>query len=227
MSPSGTPRRLPAAAFAAAVLLVACEVEPLQPYSSVSVRLAGASPAESLAIIAQVGGWPPPGTLTELQSMTIASAGETCTLTYTSPNSVSGCTEPVPSVAPPSPWAGRWLYHSGGIHEPEQREPIHITFPTTVRGITLVSTGALKCSGTLGRMRGFRDGVQVAQADNELIDPEDCPPDDVTYGVMGSLPPYVVIDSLVIDGVDPWTLHRPGLAGTRPAPVHHPVRARL
>ncbi len=54
-------------------------------------------------------------------------------------------------------------------------------------------------------MVGFRDGVQVTQADNVLIDPSDCGDDDVTYEVQGQLPPDVAIDSLVVEGVDPWT----------------------
>jgi hypothetical protein len=51
---------------------------------------------------------------------------------------------------------------------------------------------------------GFRDGTEVVRADNVLIDPSDCGLDDVTYGVRGELPPEVDIDSLVIEGVDPW-----------------------
>lgn len=90
-----------------------------------------------------------------------------------------------------------WLQHSGQAVDPgeiEQRLPISIKFSGTVRSVTLSSTGALKCSGTLGRMVGFRDAAQVAQADNVLIDPADCGEDDVTYGVQGQLPPDVDID---------------------------------
>ena len=134
----------------------------------------------------------------------VSSTEETCTLVWTAPGAVSGCSAPVPAVVPAVPW----LQHSGQAVDPgeiEQREPINIKFPGTVVAVTLSSTGALKCSGTLGRMVGYRNNVQVVQADNVLIEPSDCGEDDVTYGVQGQLPPDVDIDSLVIEGVDPWT----------------------
>jgi Peptidase_C39 like family len=51
---------------------------------------------------------------------------------------------------------------------------------------------------------GFREGAEVAQAANVLIAPGDCGADDVTFGIQGSLPSQIEIDSLVIVGVDPW-----------------------
>jgi hypothetical protein len=105
---------------------------------------------------------------------------------------VSGCSALVPAVVPTVPW----LQHSGQAvdsGEIEQREPISIAFAGTVRAVTLSSTGALNCSGTLGRMVGFRHGVEVARADNVLIDPSDCGADDVTFGVQGQLPPDVIL----------------------------------
>lgn len=183
-------------ALAAALLLTGCASEPLPPERTGSLA-DGVTRAESLAILVQLGA---PRTA----AMT-SSDEHTCTLKWEAPDSVIGCGSSVPAVVPPVPW----LQHSGQAVDPgeiEQREPIHIAFAdTAVWGITLTSTGALKCTGTHGRMVGFRDGVQVTQADNVLIDPSDCGADDVTHGVQGQLPPDVHIDSLVIEGVDPWT----------------------
>ena len=117
---------------------------------------------------------------------------------------MSGCNAPVPTVAPAVPW----LVHDGealGPGEIEQRDSIHIGFGVPVKGLTLTSTGALNCSGTLGTLIGYRHDTLVAEADNALTDPADCGSDDVTFGVTGQFPPDSVIDSLVIVGVDPWT----------------------
>jgi hypothetical protein len=116
------------------------------------------------------------------------------------------------------------LYHSGGIYEPAQTAPIHIGFPATVRGVTLESTGALKCTGTYGRMLGYRDGTQVTQADNVLANPSDCGWDDVTYGVQGALQVDVDIDSLVIEGVDPWTFEVEGAPNGGRALLQYMIR---
>ncbi len=186
----------PKVALAAALLLTGCASEPLRPERTRSLA-DGVTRAESLAIMGQLGA---------ARSVATASSDEqTCTLKWEVPDSVIGCGSPVPAVVPPVPW----LQHSGQAVDPgeiEQREPIHITFPdTAVWAITLTSTGALKCTGTYGRLVGFHDGVQVTQADNVLIDPSDCGSDDVTFGVQGQLPSDAHIDSLVIEGVDPWT----------------------
>jgi hypothetical protein len=105
-----------------------------------------------------------------------------------------------------------WLEHSGtgpGLPQDDgelpQRDPISIKFDGTVRGVTLESGGALKCTGFLGRMIAYRNRVEVARADNQLIEPEDCGEDDVTFGIQGQLPAGTDLDSLVIQGVDPWT----------------------
>lgn len=178
-----------------AVLLAACGKE-LPPAPQLRGDLSdGVTPAESLAIGSRMG------------SPTVAAAtssGQTCTLDWSDPNMVLGCSAPLPAVMPLVPW----LEQSGQAvdsGEIEYRGPITIAFPTIVRGLTLSSTGAVSCSGTFGQMIGFRHGVQVAQEDNTLIDPNDCGADGVTYGVQGQLPPDADIDSLVIEGVDPWT----------------------
>ena len=195
MIPSNLRLRGTTVVLVAALVLTGCGPEPVRPDRARSLA-DGVTRAESLATMDQLGG---------ARTVAPASSDEhTCTLKWEAPDSVIGCGSAVPAVVPPVPW----LQHSGQARDPgeiEQREPIHITFPdTAVWAITLTSTGALKCTGTYGRLVGFRDGVQVTQADNALIDPSDCGEDDVTIGVQGQLPPDVHIDSLVIEGVDPW-----------------------
>lgn len=74
--------------------------------------------------------------------------------------------------------------------------------------------GALKCSGaSIGRMIGYRRGVEVVNAPNVLINPSDCGADDVTFGVRGQVPANVAVDSLVIEGPDPWTFDVQGPTG--------------
>ncbi len=190
-------RNFPVRACVAVVLayLLSCSPEPVRPRRALSLA-DGVTPAESVALGAHSNA---------VKRATKAVSGEVvCTLTWEAPGTISGCESSVPSVAPEVPW----LQHSGEARDPgeiEQRLPIHIKFPAPVRTITLSSTGALKCTGTLGRIVGFRNNVQVGEADNTLIDPADCGDDDVTYGVQGSLPLDLDIDSLVIEGVDPWT----------------------
>lgn len=184
------------AALAAALLLTGCVSEPVRPDPSRTLAN-GVTRAESLAIMGQLrASW---------AAATTSSDENACTLTWQAPDSLRQCGSSVPGVVPRVPW----LQHSGQARDPgeiEQREPINIAFgDTAVWAITLTSTGALKCTGTYGRLVGYRDGVQVTQADNVLIEPGDCGADDVTYGVQGQLPPDVHIDSLVIEGVDPWT----------------------
>ncbi|MHB1329846.1 MAG: hypothetical protein ACYC2K_16735 [Gemmatimonadales bacterium] len=139
----------------------------------------------------------------------LTTSGQNCILTYSSPGIVSNCNEPVPAVLPVSPW----LQHGGGIFD-SQRLPISITFAGVVRGITLESTGALKCAAAShGRIKGYRGGVEVVNVENTLIDPADCGADDVTFGVRGQVPASVAVDSLVIVGPDPWTFDVLGLNG--------------
>ena len=138
---------------------------------------------------------------------TMSPGDEACTLTYSSPGQVIGCAGPVPLVVPSTPW----LEHSGmadgtpsDIGELPQRQPIHITFPRPAYGISLSSTGVLKCTGYYGRTIGYLRGVEVARADNALINAADCGEDDLTYGVRSQFPANVEIDALVVEGVDPW-----------------------
>lgn len=187
---------LGAGAALAAALLLGCTSDAVRPNRRRALA-DGVTRAESLAFMGQ---------LYAAMAAVMASSGEnTCTLRWQSHDSVVGCGSPVPAVVPRVPW----LQHSGQARdsgEIEQREPIHIAFSdTAVWAVTLTSTGALKCTGTHGRLVGFRNGVQVTQADNTLIEPRDCGEDDVTYGVQGQLPATVNIDSLVIEGVSPWT----------------------
>ncbi len=190
MIPSNLRLRGTTVVLVAAIALTGCGSEPVRP-DRARVLADGVTRAESLATMDQLGG---------ARTVAPASSDEhTCTLKWEAPDSVIGCGSAVPAVVPPVPW----LQHSGQARDPgeiEQREPIHITFPdTAVWAITLTSTGALKCTGTYGRLVGFRDGVQVTQADNALIDPSDCGEDDVTIGVQGQLPPDVHID-IATDG---------------------------
>jgi hypothetical protein len=183
-------------AFAAALVLTGCTPEPVRPDRAAASLADGVTRAESLAIMDRLG--------RPKAAAMVSSTDGTCTLTWTAPGTVLGCSVGLPAVTPAVPW----LQHSGQALDPgeiEQREPIHIAFAHTVRVVTLESEGALKCAGTHGRMVGFRDGVLVAQADIQLIDPSDCGDDDVTFGVRGQLPAEVGIDSLVIEGVNPWT----------------------
>lgn len=179
-----------------AVLLGGCAKDTIPPENILGAtnRLAalanGVTRAESLAILG-----------TAMSSATIESSGdpEQCVMTASIADYVS-CSIPVPTVVPNPPW----LQHSGGIYEPEQRAPIEITFAGRVRGMTLMSSGALSCTGTYGTMIGYRSGAEVTRADNVLVDPGDCGQDSVTHGVRGALPPDIDIDRLVIIGVDPW-----------------------
>ena len=193
----GSRQRGTAWAFAFAAVLGGCRGEmPPAPQLASALR-DGVTQAESLAVQRQHQG------ATGRPSLSTESAG-TCTIAWSAPDSVSGCNAPVPTVAPAVPW----LVHDGealGPGEIEQRDSIHIGFGLPVKGLTLTSTGALNCSGTLGTLIGYRHDTLVAEADNALTDPADCGTDDVTFGVTGQFPPDSVIDSLVIVGVDPWT----------------------
>lgn len=134
-----------------------------------------------------------------------------CTIDFWDPGAISGCAMSVPSVTPEP-----WLEHSGGIYEPAQTDPISIKFAGPVQGVTIQSSGALKCGGSsLGRLIGFRNGSQVADVANWITDPEDCGEDDVTWSVSGALDSATTIDSLVIEGVDPWQFTVLGQSGGR------------
>jgi len=180
MIPSNLNLRGTTVALAAGLLVTGCATDTLPPNPARPALADGVTRAESLAIMGQLGG--------ARTVATASSTDQTCTLAWDAPGAVSGCSAPLSAVEPAVPW----LQHIGAARDPgeiEQREPIHIAFADTVRAVTLSSTGGLLWSGTHGRMVGFRDGVQVAQADNVLIDPSDCGADDVTYGVQGQLPP--------------------------------------
>ncbi len=105
----------------------------------------------------------------------------------------------------------------GCHYEPEQRAPICIAFGRTVHSITMITTrnsSALKCSGaSLGRMIGYRNGAEVVNVTNVLADPGDCGEDDVTWGAQGQIPANAGIDSLVLEGPDPWTFDVQGSPG--------------
>lgn len=185
---------------AAVLLLLGCGSESRNP-TAVNVGLSlkdGVTRADSLEI----------GPLSRVPAA-LGASGQECLLTYSSPGNVLNCLEPVPALVPSSPW----LQHGGGIFD-SQRLPISIKFAGLVRGVTLESTGALKCSGaSIGRIIGYRGGVEVVRADNVLIDQADCGADDVTFGVRGQVPASAAVDSLVIEGPDPWTFDVQGLNG--------------
>jgi hypothetical protein len=189
--------RLPAAVatLVVTVAVTACHSEPLRPGGPSLAD--GVTRAESLAILGPSG--------VAVATALVATDENACGLRWSAPDRVLWCGSRVPAVLPRVPW----LEHSGRAVEPgeiEQRVPIRIAFAdTTVWEVALTGTGAVKCSGRLGRMVGFRNGVVVARVENTLIDPGDCGSDDLTYGVSGRLPADVRIDSLVIEGVDPWT----------------------
>ncbi len=197
MGDPGHRQRGTAWALAFAVVLGGCRREmPSAPPLASALR-DGVTQAESLAVQRQHE------SATGRPSFSTESAG-TCTIAWSAPDTVAGCNAPVPTAAPAVPW----LVHDGealGPDEIEQRDSIHIGFGVPVQGLTLASTGALNCSGTLGTLVGYRHDTLVAQADNALTDPADCGSDDVTFGVTGQFPLDSVIDSLVILGVNPWT----------------------
>jgi len=184
------------ALLAGMVMLTACGSESLPPVPQARLSLRdGVSRAESLSVQGKLA-------MSSVAGPAALLTAGSCTIRYGEPGQISGCTAPVPQVVPSSPW----LQHSGGIYEPPQTAPIKIRFAGDVHGITMQSAGALKCSGSsIGAMVGYRNGVQVVQASNWLTNPSDCGADDVTFGVTGQFPLNVVIDSLVILGVDPWT----------------------
>lgn len=190
-----------APALATAALMLGCGSESESPTATAQLALRdGVSRTDSIAY----------GALSPREAA-LTTSGQICTLSYNSPGMVANCGEPVPAVVPASPW----LQHGGGIFD-SQRNPISITFAGAVRGITMESTGALKCSGaSLGRMIGYRSGVQVVNVENALIDPSDCGADDVTFGVRGQVPASVAVDHLVIEGPDPWTFDVQGETGGR------------
>lgn len=192
------------AALVSLIVLTACAEETLRPDRGSRSLADGVTPAESLAMMDQPG-----RTRVEMVSSTF---DEACTLRWDIPDQMWFCSAPTPAVVPSEPW----LQHNGEARNPgeiEQRAPIHISFVDQVHTVNLTSTGALKCTGTHGRMVGFRGGVQVVQVNNTLIDPADCGEDDVTYGVRGQLSAGVHIDSLIIEGVDPWTFTVDGMSG--------------
>src|SRR5262245_22460357 len=175
----------------AVIELAACRDDVLAPRRQPGTLRDGVTRAESLALKAPTR-----------PSRSLRLVDETCVIQHSNPGAILGCTMAVPQVAPSNPW----LQHSGGIYEPPQTAPISIKFPGAVHGVSLQSTGALKCSGSsLGRLIGYRNGAQVDTARNRLTDPSDCGSDDVTFGVTGGLSPSTVVDSLVIQGVNPWT----------------------
>lgn len=192
------------ALLAGIVVLTACGSESLPPVPQAHLSLKdGVSRAESLSFKGK------PSMSSGAGPQVLLTEGF-CSIRYGEPGQITGCTAPIPIVVPSSPW----LQHSGGVYEPAQTDPIKIRFLGEVHGITMQSDGALKCSGpSIGAMVGYRNGAQVVQAANWLTNPADCGSDDVTFGVSGQFPLDVVIDSLVIQGVDPWTFSVFGLEG--------------
>jgi len=208
MGDSHSRRRGILVVFTLAVLAGACGTE-LPPAPQVRADLRdGVTPAESLAILSQGD----TTTASPSAAPTSTQATETCTIAWSAPDTVTGCSVPVPTVNPTVPW----LQHSGKAVDPgeiEYRGPISIRFGVPVKGLTLTSTGALSCTGTFGTLIGYRHDSVVASADNVLTDPADCGSDSVTFGVTGQFPPDRVIDSLVIGGVNPWTFPVGNLTG--------------
>jgi len=208
MGDSHSRRRGILVVFTLAVLAGACGKE-LPPAPQLRGDLSdGVTPAESLAILSQGD----TTTASPSAAPTSTQATETCTIAWSAPDTVTGCSAPVPTVNPTVPW----LQHSGKAVDPgeiEYRGPISIRFGVPVKGLTLTSTGALSCTGTFGTLTGYRHDSVVATADNVLTDPADCGSDSVTFGVTGQFPPDRVIDSLVIVGVNPWTFPVGNLTG--------------
>src|SRR5687767_918021 len=129
---------------AATAVLLSCSSEPVSPMPEPELDLKdGVSREDPLLLANRRRGLPADG----LASVT---TGVTCTIRHGAPGQVEGCDNPVPTVAPVFPW----LRQSGGLHEPEQRQPIDITFATPVHGITMVSQGAAQMRGCEHRKDG-------------------------------------------------------------------------
>lgn len=175
----------------AALLLVGCGPDATSPPVSPELALRdGVSPADSIALGAH-------------GSRLVAAnlSGVVCELRSTEFFEVLFCGEPLPVVTPTT----HWLRHSGGIFEAEQRVPISITFNKPVHSITLSGIGALRCSGSLGRIIGHRNGVEVVNVSNVLTNPEDCGEDDISFAVAGAVPANIAVDHILIEGPEPWT----------------------
>lgn len=171
MSSSMSACRAAYVSLAVVIVVTACRSDSLAPHRQIRPMRDGVSRAESLAVTVRAG---------QLQSALLDN--EICTIKHDNPGEILGCTMLLPQVTPSDPW----LEHSGGIYEPEQTAPISIKLDGPVYGVSLQSTGALKCSGSsIGRVVGYRNGVQVEDAANVLTDPSDCGGDDVTFGVTG------------------------------------------
>jgi len=180
-------------------MIAACRSDSVAGNRRLRAMRDGVSRAESLAARGRLG-----------RARALLLDVETCTIQDGDPDDIEGCTMSVPGVSPSDPW----LEQSGGIYEPAQTDPISIKFSGPVHFVALVSDGALKCSGaSIGRVVGYLGGSQVASVPNALTDSTDCGEDDVTFGVTGGLDSNAVVDSLVIQGVDPWTFDVEGASG--------------
>lgn len=196
-------RHLPlCAVFAMLLVAGGCsERSPMQPedFPANSISPMWADSATTIGLNASLTAQAPPGV---------------CSIDHSTPGEIHGCDLAVPQVMPSSPW----LYQQGSrdpIYEPPYTDPIRIVFPEEVWGIDVIGQGVLKCGSTsFGTLTGYRNGVQVAQVANYLPDTADCGDDDVSgHGIRGTLPPGVIVDEIVIVGVDPWTFDVFGSTG--------------
>ena len=202
MSSFGPLHRLSFVLVSFTIVMAACQSDSLAPGRRARLLRDGVSRAESLAAIS-IRSRARPSFLLDPDPL--------CALVWDDPNDVVGCVMSTPQVTPDDPW----LLHSGGIYETAQTDPIHIKFDGPIHGVSIVSTGALKCTGSIGRLVGYFNGDPVDSAVNQLADPDDCGEDDVTFGVVGGLMATTAIDSLIIEGVGPWTFDVSGVPGGR------------
>ena len=84
-----------------------------------------------------------------------------------------------------------------------QPNPIRINFSGPVRVVTVVGSGAVTCDGTFGTITGYNAaGAEVGHADLALINAADCSPpdnpDNVTFGVQGSLETTTIMAYAVV-----------------------------
>lgn len=149
------------------------------------------------------------GALRRLSARTAElNAASECVVQAGAPNRVGECILfPVPTVSPETPW----LEHNGSsIDGAIQTAPITIEFARGIKTVRVEGWGPLSCSGDLGRVTAFWQGAQVFSAANSLMNPvDDCGEDDQAGGVVSILPTDLMVDRLVIDGVNPWTYTHP------------------
>ncbi|MBI2796815.1 MAG: hypothetical protein HYX65_08940 [Gemmatimonadetes bacterium] len=137
-----------------------------------------------------------------------------CTTSYADAG-WSGCTEgPSYSLVPdtsPRLYIGSWFSEAEG-----QWAPLSLTFPNGVGRFDATSSGYLHCSGVYGELVGYgRTGTVIKRTPMQLIDPEDCGADSLTFGVTGSLEVATADSALFrVDITPPGPMHFRGYVGS-------------